>query len=162
MWMNSKRAYYIVTVVLAMMCIIFSSVGIFTGLEVSRKRRECTVSSEAEVVDFVAEEKKSRDPGDGYVWIRKYYYPVISYETPEGKVRGVSEVGFNTERYSVGDIVDIMYSSENVHDFYIVGENSFIFPLFFVGMGLVFGVACLILSVVFRDRVSCRMSKYGR
>lgn len=161
MWMNSKRAYYIVTVVLAMLCIIFSCVGVFVGLEVSRERRECSVPSKAEVVDFVLQEKESKD-SDGYIWIREYYYPVVSYETTEGEVRGVSEVGFNTKRCSLGDTLDIMYNSENVHDFYIVGESSFIFDIFFVGTGLVFGVACLIFSVVLKDKISWGMSRFDR
>lgn len=116
--------------------IIFLGVGIFMYIQNERLAKVCTEEVSAIVVDM--EEKID----DGEDTIRYLYYPVISYETPDGAVKVTMDTGSSTPKYSINDKIRILYNPKNTKEYIVKGDStSNIFSYVFIGLGVIVTIA---------------------
>ena len=112
--------------------VIFLGVGGFLYFKNQNLIKNCTVETEATVVDMKQELSTDSDT------TLYMYYPIIEYTVNGNTVRLTMDSGSNTPQYSINDKITILYNPNKTKEYIIKGDQSSnIFSIVFAGLGLI-------------------------
>ncbi len=110
--------------------IIFILAGCFLFFQTKNLKKNCTVETEAIVVD-IEEEVTSDEDGMNYL-----YYPVIEYKAGGENIRIRMSEGSNPSPYSISDKITILYNPKNHKQYIKKGEkSSTVISIVFMSLG---------------------------
>ena len=111
--------------------IIFLAVGGFMYYKNTNLEKNCTVPTEATVVDMKEEFSTDSDT-TGYM-----YYPIIEYQAGSENVRVTLSSGSSTPAYSINTKLAILYNPNKTNEFIIKGDKSSnIMSIVFIALGV--------------------------
>ena len=111
--------------------VLFLGIGGFLYVKNNNLVKNCTVETEATVVDMKQEFSTDSD-GSTYL-----YYPIIEYKVGEDTIRVTMDKGSSTPAYDINQKITVMYNPNKVKEFYVKGEkSSMIFSIAFMAIGL--------------------------
>ena len=111
--------------------IIFIGVSIFIYLKNESLIKNCTVKTEATVVDMKQDFSTDGDTNDFM------YYPIIEYKANDNTIRQTIDKGSSTPAYEINDKIEILYNPNNIKEYIIKGDNSSnIFSIAFMVIGI--------------------------
>ena len=124
--------------------VIFIAVGAFMYFKNNNLIKNCTVETEAVVVDY-KEELETDSDSSTYI-----YYPVIEYTVGEKTITATMDKGSSTLDYKFNDKIAILYNPKKTDEFIVKGDKSpVIFSIVFMALGLIvtiFGIKQAIKS----------------
>ncbi|MBR6770730.1 MAG: DUF3592 domain-containing protein [Lachnospiraceae bacterium] len=112
-----------------------------------RKRKNCTESTKATVVEMKRVVHRNSDGHYRTVW-----QPVVEYYVEGQLIHQISSLGSNPPRYKVGDSIAIKYDSKKPTNFLIEGDNlTLIIGIIFIIISLILlFITPLILRMIFK------------
>lgn len=111
--------------------LIFLGLGAFLFIRNQNFVKNCTVETEATIVD-IKEEFSSDGDGASYS-----YYPIYEYKVGEEVKRVKSSSSSSVSKYNIGDKVTIFYNPNKTTEFIVKGEkSSSIFSIVFIVLGV--------------------------
>lgn len=109
--------FYLITLFVFVLGIIFTAVGVCTSKSEKRKEAECTSKVDGVIVDIRRERIGS---GTGVNNTRTYsYFPVYQYYTGEHTLTRKSNKGFTKGKYKIGQTVPVYYNPSHPEDCYV-------------------------------------------
>lgn len=115
------------------MGVLFVAVGVFMYIKNDSLAKNCTMESEATVVDMKQDFSSDSDSTSSYI-----YYPIIEYQANDETVRVTMDQGSSTPAYQINDKITVMYNPNKVKEFYIKGDKSSnIISIVFMAIGAV-------------------------
>ena len=112
--------------------IIFIGVSIFMYYRNEYLIKNCTVETEATVIDMKEELSTDTDSVTTYM-----YYPIIKYNARGETVTETMSTGSNNPKYNINEKITILYNPNNIKEFIVKGEKtSTIFSIVFAILGL--------------------------
>ena len=104
---------------LVLICgILFLGIGIFMYIKNDNLIKNCTVETQATVVDMKQELSTDSD-NTSYL-----YYPIIEYKAGESTVRVTMSTGTNTPAYDINEKITILYNPYKTKEYIVKGEKS--------------------------------------
>ena len=111
--------------------VIFIGVGAFMYFKGNNLEKNCTVETEATVVDMKQEFSSDSDTTD-YM-----YYPIIEYKAGEQTVRVTMSNGSSIPAYNIDEKITILYNPNKIKEFIVKGDKSSnIFSILFMAIGV--------------------------
>ena len=122
--------------------VIFLGLGIFMYIKNDHLVKNCTVETEAIVVDM-KEDISSDNDTTSFM-----YYPIIEYQVNGNTIRSVMDKGSSIPTYNVNDKIIILYNPNNTKEYLVKGDSSSnVFSIIFIVLGV--GVTGLGIKMVF-------------
>ena len=111
--------------------VIFLAVGVLMYIKNDNLIKNCTVETEATVVDMKQDFSSDSD-GSTYI-----YYPIIEYKVNENTIRVTMDKGSNIPAYNIDEKITILYNPNKIKEFIVKGEkSSSIFSIIFIVLGV--------------------------
>ena len=111
--------------------VLFLGIGGFLYVKNNNLVKNCTVETEATVVDMKQEFSADSD-STSYL-----YYPIIEYKVGEDTIRVTMDKGSSTPAYDINQKITVMYNPNKVKEFYVKDEkSSMIFSIAFMVIGV--------------------------
>ena len=111
--------------------VLFLGIGGFLYVKNNNLVKNCTVETEATVVDMKQEFSADSD-STSYL-----YYPIIEYKVGEDTIRVTMDKGSSTPAYDIKKKITVMYNPNKVKEFYVKDEkSSMIFSIAFMVIGV--------------------------
>ena len=112
--------------------IIFISISVFLYFKNEHLIKNCTVETEATVVDM-KQELSNDDSSSMYT-----YYPIIEYQAEGNMLRETIDKGSSTPAYEIDEKITILYNPDKTNEFIVKGDNSSnIFSIVFLFIGVI-------------------------
>ena len=116
----------------AIVGVLILATGIFLYFKNDSLVKNCTVETEAVVVDMKQEFSTDSDSGATYM-----YYPILEYKVGDNTIRVTMSSGSSTPQYNIDQKITILYNPNKTKEFIIKGENSLgIFGIVFTVIGV--------------------------
>ena len=117
--------------IVALIGVIFLGLGVFMYVNNKNLVKNCTVETEATVVDMKQEFADS-DSTSTYM-----YSPIIEYTANDQLQRVTMDKSSSTPAYDINEKITILYNPNNVKQYIVKGEkSSSIFSIVFMAIGL--------------------------
>ena len=121
---------------------IFLIAGIIINNNVKKIQTRCTEKTIGKVIDIV-EWKSYTEDGISHSW-----FPVFEYIVGDRKLKRNSQYAGVSDKYKVGQEINIYYNPENPQDCYIEGEERkmmwiIIVGIITIGAGIFVGISIL-------------------
>lgn len=111
--------------------ILFLGIGIFLYIKNDNLVKNCTVETQATVVDMKQEISSDTDS------TTFMYYPIIEYKVNEDTIRVTMDKASNTPKYNINETITILYNPKKVKEFIVKGDQSSnIFSIVFMAIGV--------------------------
>ena len=111
--------------------ILFLGIGIFLYIKNDNLVKNCTVETQATVVDMKQEISSDTDS------TTFMYYPIIEYKVNEDTIRVTMDKASNTPKYNINETIAILYNPKKVKEFIVKGDQSSnIFSIVFMAIGV--------------------------
>ena len=106
------------------------AIGIFCIIYNNSLTKRCTEKVTATIIEIIEEQEIDEDNHVSYT-----YYPILRYEVNERPMEQRSSSNINTNKYKVGDKLNIMYNPNKPEEFIIDGEKH----LLYIGLAAIIG-----------------------
>lgn len=111
--------------------VVFLALGVFMYIRNNNLVKNCTVETEAIVVDMKQELNTDSD-GSTYL-----YSPILEYKVGEDTIRVTMDKSSSTPAYNIDEKLTILYNPNKVKEFIVKGEkSSSIFSIVFMALGV--------------------------
>lgn len=111
--------------------VIFLALGVFMYLKNDSLIKNCTVETEAIVVDMKRDFSSDNDTTT-YI-----YYPIIEYTAGNDTIRVTMDKGTSQPAYNIDEKITILYNPNKVKEFIVKGDKtSNIFSIVFIAVGV--------------------------
>ncbi len=115
----------------AIVGVIFLAVGVFMYIRNNNLVKNCTVETEATVVDM---KQDFNTDGDGSTYM---YTPILEYKVGEDTIRVTMDKSSSTPAYNIDEKITVLYNPNKVKEFIVKGEkSSSIFSIVFIALGV--------------------------
>ena len=112
--------------------IIFIAIAVFMYYKNEYLIKNCTVETEAIVIDMKEELSTDTDSVTTYM-----YYPIIKYNARGETITETISSGSSNPKYNINEKITILYNPNNIKEFIVKGEKtSTIFSIVFAIFGL--------------------------